>query len=156
MEVFLFDKNFPDIKAEKARILPSNHISLVNNLTIMGSLRYDSQAQAQQRIKGMQANHREAQESEDTLSLILMIKQRFQINSQVGESEGQSAQTIAMKNKWWQHQLAKPCQHRFVLAFCMLVRSVLCTCCGRSRVYVHESSERSPLHLFLYLVLIQK
>jgi hypothetical protein len=46
MEVFLFDKNFSDIKAEKVRILPSNHISLVNNLTIMGSLRYDSQAQA--------------------------------------------------------------------------------------------------------------
>jgi hypothetical protein len=46
MEVFLFDKNFRDIKAEKARILPSNHISLVNNLTIMSSQRYDSQAQA--------------------------------------------------------------------------------------------------------------
>ena len=45
MEVFLFDKNFPDIKADKERILPSNHISLVNNLTIMGFLRYDSQAQ---------------------------------------------------------------------------------------------------------------
>ena len=29
-------------------------------------------------------------------------------------------------------------------------------CCGRSRVYMHESSERSPPHLFLYLVLIQK
>ena len=81
MEVFLFDKNFPNIKAEKARILPSNHISLVNNLTIMGSLRYDSQAQTQQRIKDMQANHREAQEPEDTLGLILMIDQRFHLNS---------------------------------------------------------------------------
>ena len=39
---FLFDKNFPDIKAEKARILPSNSGS---SLAIMGSLRYDSQAQ---------------------------------------------------------------------------------------------------------------
>src|SRR6185437_9763201 len=43
-----------------------------------------------------------------------------------------------------------------VLAFCILVRSVLCTSCGRSRLYMHESSERSPPHLFLYLVLIQK
>ena len=52
----------------------------------MGSLRYDSQAQAQQRKKGMQANHREAQELEDTLSLILMINQRFHLNSLVEES----------------------------------------------------------------------
>ena len=44
----------------------------------------------------------------------------------------------------------------FILAFCILVRSVLCTCCGGSRVYMHESFERSPPHLFLYLVLIQK
>ena len=43
-----------------------------------------------------------------------------------------------------------------VLAFYVLVHSVLCTCCGRSRVYMHESSERSPPHLVLYLVLIQK
>ena len=47
----------------------------------MGSLRYDSQAQTQQRIKDMQANHREAQEPEDTLGLILMIDQRFHLNS---------------------------------------------------------------------------
>ena len=52
----------------------------------MGSLRYDSQAQAQQRIKDMQANHREAQEPENTLSLILMINQRFHLNSLVEES----------------------------------------------------------------------
>ena len=122
----------------------------------MGSLRYDSQAQVQQRIKGMQANHLEAKQSEDTLSLILMINQRFYLNSQVGESEGQSSQTVAMKNKWWQYRLSKPCQHRFVLAFCILVHSVLCMCCGRSRVYKLESSERSPPHLSLYLVLIQK
>ena len=43
----------------------------------MGSLGYDSQAQVFQRIKGMQANHREAQELEDTLSLILMISKDF-------------------------------------------------------------------------------
>jgi hypothetical protein len=36
---------FPDIKVEKARIPSSNHISLFNNLTIMGSLGYDSQVQ---------------------------------------------------------------------------------------------------------------
>ena len=68
MEVFLFDKNFPDIKAEKVE-------AQLNNLTIMGSLRYDSQAQAQQRTKDMRANHREAQEPENTMRLILMIKQ---------------------------------------------------------------------------------
>ena len=34
----------------------------------------------------MQANHREAQELEDTLSLILMINQRFHLNSLVEES----------------------------------------------------------------------
>ena len=33
------------------------------------------------RIKDMQANHREAQEPEDTLGLILMIDQRFHLNS---------------------------------------------------------------------------
>ena len=81
MEVFLFDKNFPDIKAEKARILPSKHISLLNNLTNMGSLRYDSQARAEKRIKSMQANHLRSVEPEDTLSLILMINQIFHLNS---------------------------------------------------------------------------
>ena len=45
----------------------------------MVSLRYDSQAQFYQRIKGMQANHREAQELEDTLSLFLTINQRFHL-----------------------------------------------------------------------------
>ena len=34
----------------------------------------------------MHANHREAQEPEDTLSLILMINQRFHLNSLVEES----------------------------------------------------------------------
>ena len=43
MEVFFLDKNFLDIKAEKARILPSNSGS---GIAIMGFLRYDSQAQA--------------------------------------------------------------------------------------------------------------
>jgi hypothetical protein len=36
---------FLDIKAEKARIPSSNHISLFNNLKIMDSLGYDSQVQ---------------------------------------------------------------------------------------------------------------
>jgi hypothetical protein len=45
MEGSLFDKKkFPDIQPEKARILPSNHISIFK--IIMGSLRFDSQAQA--------------------------------------------------------------------------------------------------------------
>ena len=42
---FPFDENFPDILVDKTRILSSNHISLSNNFTIMGSLRYDSQVQ---------------------------------------------------------------------------------------------------------------
>ena len=47
----------------------------------MGSLRYDSQARAEKRIKSMQANHLRSVEPEDTLSLILMIDQRFHLNS---------------------------------------------------------------------------
>ena len=46
MEVFFLIKVSQTYKQRKARILPSNHIALVNNSTIMGSLRYDSQAQA--------------------------------------------------------------------------------------------------------------
>ena len=42
---FFFLIKVSQTQADKARILPSNLISLVNNLTIMGSLRYDKQAQ---------------------------------------------------------------------------------------------------------------
>jgi hypothetical protein len=45
MEGSLLELKFPNIKAEKARIPSSNDISLFNNLTIMGSLGYDSQVQ---------------------------------------------------------------------------------------------------------------
>jgi hypothetical protein len=45
MKSSLVDIDFPDIKAEKARIPSSNHISFFNNLTIMDSVRYDSHVQ---------------------------------------------------------------------------------------------------------------
>jgi hypothetical protein len=49
---------FPRHEIEKARIPSSNHISLFNNLTIMGSLGYDSQAQvlARNKIFASQSN----------------------------------------------------------------------------------------------------
>jgi hypothetical protein len=47
VEGFLFDIKISQThKQIKAMILSIKHISLFNNLTIMGSLRYDSQAQA--------------------------------------------------------------------------------------------------------------
>ena len=54
----------------------------------MGSLRYDSQARAEKRIKSMQANHLRSVEPEDTLSLILMIKLDFIWNHGLGRVRG--------------------------------------------------------------------
>ena len=54
----------------------------------VGSLRYDSQTQAYQGIKHMQANHREAHDQWIPLEFNLMIKKKFHLNSKAGENEG--------------------------------------------------------------------
>ena len=53
-----------------------------------GFPKIDSQALAYQRIKSIQANHREAQDQRIPLEFNLMINQKFHLNSKVGENEG--------------------------------------------------------------------
>ena len=99
----------------------------------------------------MHADHREAQEPEDTLSLILMINQRFHLNTLVEEStrgrvhkplRWRWSELVLVSQTWGstaQYELW------FVLAFCILVRSVLCMCCGEiSSVYAWKFWEISP------------
>ena len=113
-------------------------------------------------IKGMQANHWEAQNQRILLEFNFNDEARFHLNSWVRES---MRGRVHKPSRWRRSELVlvsqtwgSTAQYElwFILAFCILVRSVLCTCCGSSQVYMHESSERSPPHLFLYLVLIQK